>query len=497
MAEPSAPAPRVATSHPQNEVPSSTTASSEIDIQSAATAHDQTGLHSFMGGADTEELHKIATTLSRHRSVTHPAAQNHLDPVLDPESDRFDLSKWVRDFITHLQPEDHAKDAHPSVSFSNLSVFGTGSELQLQASVSDVFMSLFRPGEIFSFGKTKPKQILHDFNGLLKSGELLVVLGRPGSGCSTFLKSICGELHGLHLDEKASVRYNGIPQHQMVKEFKGELVYNQEVDKHFPHLTVGQTLEFAATVRTPATRIENMSRADYCRYMAKVVMAIFGLSHTYHTKVGDDFIRGVSGGERKRVSIAEMFLAGSPICAWDNSTRGLDSSSALKFVQALRMSSSMGNHAHAVAIYQASQAIYDEFDKATVLYEGRQIYFGPASMAKSFFERQGWHCPARQTTGDFLTAVTNPHERQPRHGMELKVPRTVEEFERYWRESPEYKALQEEIEHYEQQFCGERKTEAIAQLREQKERRQAKHVRPKSPYTISYVQSITLLPIIH
>ncbi|WPJ61203.1 hypothetical protein SMAC4_07892 [Sordaria macrospora] len=490
MAEPSAPAPRVATSHPQNEVPSSTTASSEIDIQSAATAHDQTGLHSFMGGADTEELHKIATTLSRHRSVTHPAAQNHLDPVLDPESDRFDLSKWVRDFITHLQPEDHAKDAHPSVSFSNLSVFGTGSELQLQASVSDVFMSLFRPGEIFSFGKTKPKQILHDFNGLLKSGELLVVLGRPGSGCSTFLKSICGELHGLHLDEKASVRYNGIPQHQMVKEFKGELVYNQEVDKHFPHLTVGQTLEFAATVRTPATRIENMSRADYCRYMAKVVMAIFGLSHTYHTKVGDDFIRGVSGGERKRVSIAEMFLAGSPICAWDNSTRGLDSSSALKFVQALRMSSSMGNHAHAVAIYQASQAIYDEFDKATVLYEGRQIYFGPASMAKSFFERQGWHCPARQTTGDFLTAVTNPHERQPRHGMELKVPRTVEEFERYWRESPEYKALQEEIEHYEQQFCGERKTEAIAQLREQKERRQAKHVRPKSPYTISIAMQI-------
>jgi ATP-binding cassette subfamily G (WHITE) protein 2 (PDR) len=47
-------------------------------------------------------------------------------------------------------------------------------------------------------------------------------------------------------------------------------------------------------------------------------MATFGLSHTSNTKVGDDFVRGVSGGERKRVSIAEMLLAGSPFCAWDN-----------------------------------------------------------------------------------------------------------------------------------------------------------------------------------
>ena len=61
-----------------------------------------------------------------------------------------------------------------------------------------------------------------------------------------------------------------------------------------------------------------MSRAEFCRYIAKVVMAAFSLSHTYNTKVGDDFIRGVSGGERKRVSIAEMVVAGSPLGAWDN-----------------------------------------------------------------------------------------------------------------------------------------------------------------------------------
>jgi ABC-type multidrug transport system ATPase subunit len=71
-------------------------------------------------------------------------------------------------------------------------------------------------------------------------------------------------------------------------------------------------------VRTPSTRIHGISRAEYIEQAAKVVMAVCGLSHTYNTKVGNDFIRGVSGGERKRVSIAEMMLAGSPLGAWDN-----------------------------------------------------------------------------------------------------------------------------------------------------------------------------------
>jgi ABC-type multidrug transport system ATPase subunit len=136
---------------------------------------------------------------------------------------------------------------------------------------------------------------------------------------------MCGELHGLEMDKDSTVHYNGIPQKQMMKEFKGEAIYNQEVDKHFPHLTVGQTLEFAAATRTRTSRPMDMSRNEFVKFVTKVIMAVVGLSHTYNTKVGNDFIRGVSGGERKRVSIAEMMLAGSPLAAWDNSTRGLDS----------------------------------------------------------------------------------------------------------------------------------------------------------------------------
>jgi ABC-type multidrug transport system ATPase subunit len=93
--------------------------------------------------------------------------------------------------------------------------------------------------------------------------------------------------------------------------------------------------------------------------MRDVIMAVFGLSHTINTKVGNDFIRGVSGGERKRVSIAEVALSGAPLQCWDNSTRGLDSATALEFVKTLRMNTDLMGSTCALAIYQAPQAAYD------------------------------------------------------------------------------------------------------------------------------------------
>lgn len=251
-------------------------------------------------------------------------------------------------------------------------------------------------------------------------------------------------------------------------------------------------MEFAAATRTPSHRFEGMSREEYARYMAQVTMAVFGLSHTYNTRVGDDFIRGVSGGERKRVSIAEMALAVSPLAAWDNSTRGLDSATALKFVESLRLLSDLTGASHAVAAYQASQNIYDIFDKVIVLYEGREIFFGPAASAKAYFENQGWNCPPRQTTGDFLTSVTNPGERQPKPGMEGRVPRTAEDFENAWLNSSEHKKLQAEIVAYEEKYPVEQGSAAAIEFQEKKRGRQANHTRPKSPYIISVPMQIKL-----
>ena len=91
------------------------------------------------------------------------------------------------------------------------------------------------------------------------------------------------------------------------------------------------------------------------------------------------------------------------------------------------------------------------FDKVTVLYEGRQIYFGHTTEAKEFFVNMGFDCPERQTTADFLTSLTSPAERVVRPGFESKVPRTPDEFVAAWKASESYAKLRAEMEKYERE----------------------------------------------
>jgi ATP-binding cassette subfamily G (WHITE) protein 2 (PDR) len=188
---------------------------------------------------------------------------------------------------------------------------------------------------------------------------MLVVLGPPGSGCSTFLKTVAGETNGFYVDEKSQINYQGIEPKQMHTDFRGEAIYTAEVDVHFPQLSVGQTLEFAAIARAPRYIPGGISRDEYARCSRDVIMASFGISHTLNTQVGNDFVRGVSGGERKRVTIAEACLSGAPLQCWDNSTRGLDSANAIEFCKTIRMSTELLGSTAVVAIYQAPQSAYD------------------------------------------------------------------------------------------------------------------------------------------
>jgi ABC-type multidrug transport system ATPase subunit len=193
--------------------------------------------------------------------------------------------------------------------------------------------------------------------------KLFQLLSTPlitwSSGCSTFLKTVAGETYGFFIDDKSNIQYQGISAKTMHKDFRGEVIYMAETDVHFPMLTVGETLTFAALARTPRTRIPGISRDQYAIHMRDVVMAVFGLSHTVDTMVGNDFIRGISGGERKRVSIAECTLSCSPIQCWDNSTRGLDSANALEFIRTVRLSTEAAGSTSLVSIYQCSQSSYD------------------------------------------------------------------------------------------------------------------------------------------
>lgn len=208
---------------------------------------------------DPPELARIASRLSRSNTErTAPstelqrwgtvAGMDHTDPRLNPENPEFDFFLWARKFVMLLEQEG-VRQRRAGFIFKDLNVSGSGAAVQLQKNVGSGFMIPFRLRE--EFGHAPEKQILRNFNGTVRQGEMLIVLGRPGSGCSTFLKSICGEYNGLNISDKSVIHYNGIPQKDFIKSFKGDVVYNQENEKHFPHLLVGQTLEFAAACRTP------------------------------------------------------------------------------------------------------------------------------------------------------------------------------------------------------------------------------------------------------
>ncbi|KEY68896.1 hypothetical protein S7711_03828 [Stachybotrys chartarum IBT 7711] len=450
--------------------------------------------------SEMERRHSLVQSIARsmtRESTAMPVDARALfgnhdeDSVLNPRSEKFNARTWAK-ALARFAREHGDGFRKTGFAFQNLHVFGFGTETDHQKDVGNVIIDLPNMARNLFTSKRGQRriEILRSFDGVVRSGEMLVVLGPPGSGCTTFLKSIAGEMNGIYTDSSTYINYQGISAKEMHKHHKGEAIYTAEVDVHFPMLSVGDTLSFASRARAPRNIPGGISRDEFCNHQRDVVMSMYGIAHTVNTQVGNEYVRGVSGGERKRVTIAEATLSSAPLQCWDNSTRGLDSANAIEFCKTLRLQSELYGQTCAVSIYQAPQSAYDLFDKVTVLYEGRQIYFGRAGDAQAYFERLGYDCPARQTTPDFLTSMTAPTERVVRPGWESRVPRTPDEFSACWRNSPEYAALQAEIEAYKTEFpIGGATAE---EFRAHKHASQGRGQRLKSPYTLTYGQQVAL-----
>lgn len=160
---------------------------------------------------ERDTLTRIATEQSHRQSIvpTHRLASvaEH-DPALNPQSPNFNLQKWLAAAMTDVSREGR-KGQNMGIVFKDLNVYGSGAALQFQETVSSLLSSPLRLPQVIRESHAPRRRILKDFSGLLKKGELLLVLGRPGAGCSTFLKSLCGETHGLELDSNSVIHYNG------------------------------------------------------------------------------------------------------------------------------------------------------------------------------------------------------------------------------------------------------------------------------------------------
>ncbi|KAG7732144.1 hypothetical protein KL948_002342 [Ogataea haglerorum] len=435
---------------------------------------------------DARSLIRTLTNYSQVPGV-NPFVEDGVDARLNPDSDDFDAKLWIQNMRKLMDSDpDYYKPASLSVAFRNLRARGVVSSEDYQTTILTAPIKFVMEKYNNTFRKNVESRyfdILKPMDGLILPGTFTLVLGRPGAGCSTFLKAISSQTYGFEVAPESVISYDGFSPKDIRSNYRGEVTFSAEKDEHFPQLTVRQTLGFAAKLKAPRNRPQGVSAQAYADHMTKVYMAMYGLSHTADTKVGNDFVKGVSGGERKRVSTAELSLCGSKIQCWDNSTRGLDSATALEFLRALKTSATVLQTTPVTSVYQCSTDSYNLFDNVLLLYEGYQIYYGPAAHAKQFFQDMGYVCPPRQTTADFLTSLTSPKERITREGMEHRVPRTPKEFNDYWRASPEYADMVAQTDAHIKKSVEDDLRE---QFHQSHVARQEKGSRPRSPYTSTY-----------
>lgn len=492
--------------------------SSSDDVSGTWGERDAGGIHQRMAREDFEALRRTLTSLSKTRSHTQSERRalsrksthrpgtdrrstrrsstadtetGDVEAAAGGKEDDFELGEFMKEgYFEKRKDGQSAKKV--GVVWKNLTVTGEGSSASFVRTLPNAVIGTFGPdlykiisGFIPSLKLKKHAQtrtLLNDFSGILQDGEMMLVLGRPDSGCSTFLKAIANNREG-YADVTGTVSYGGIPAGKQHKKFRGEVNYNPEDDTHFANLNVWQTLYFALLNKT-----KKRDKAEI-NVILDALLKVFGISHTKYTPVGDEYVRGVSGGERKRVSIAETLATKSTVVCWDNSTRGLDASTALDYAKSLRIMTDISNRTTFVTLYQAGEGIYELMDKVLLIDQGRCVFEGPANEAKQYFLDLGFHCPERQTTADFLTAVTDPTERQFREGCEASTPKSPEELEAAFRKSKQYQTLLRNIDEYEKDL----KKSDCADAREFENavhESKSKTVSDKSPYTVSFIRQV-------
>lgn len=344
--------------------------------------------------------------------------------------------------IRERDEEGGEKPKMLGVAWDNLTVKGVGGDATFNENVLSQLFPLHRRGK-----GSKTRTIIESSFGCVKPGEMLLVLGRPGAGCTTLLNILAN--HRLGYEEVTGHVSFGNMSAEEAKQYRGQIVMNMEEEIFFPTLSVEDTIDFTARMKVPFQLPPGITTHEESVQVSKdFLLRSVGISHTARTKVGDAFIRGVSGGERKRVSILECLTTRASVFCWDNSTRGLDASTALEWIKAIRVMTDLLGLSTIVTLYQAGNGIYELFDKVLLLDEGKQIFYGPQKNAVPFMESLGFMRDPGSNRSDFLTGVTVPTERVISPGYEDEFPHTADEIRAAYEQSQVKLKMLEEAQSY-------------------------------------------------
>ncbi|CAO2141065.1 unnamed protein product [Urochloa humidicola] len=253
------------------------------------------------------------------------------------------------------------------------------------------------PTSTLSTTTTEDRTILNAITGEARPGELLAILGPSGSGKSTLLSILGGRLAGHH----TGTILHHTPTPTTPRSIRRRTGFVAQDDILHPHLTVRETLLYCAMLRLPRSTPSSTKSAA-----ADAVITELGLASCADTIVGNAFIRGVSGGERKRVSIGHELLVNPSLLVLDEPTSGLDSTAAARLVATLSALARKGRTV-VMSVHQPSSRVYRMFDSVLLLAEGRCLYFGAGGDAMEYFADVGFKPGFHVNPADFMLDLAN------------------------------------------------------------------------------------------
>ncbi|KAG7390461.1 hypothetical protein PHYBOEH_007031 [Phytophthora boehmeriae] len=237
--------------------------------------------------------------------------------------------------------------------------------------------------------QVEEKVILNNVSGSAKPGELLVIMGPSGAGKSSLLDCISGR----NANVEGDILLNRQP---WTKATKRMAAYVMQDDLFYETLTVKEHLTFQARLRMGKTTTE-----EQCEHRVDEVMEELGLMKCRDTLIGGESLRGISGGERKRLSFATEILTNPSILFADEPTSGLDSFMAETVVRQLQQIARDGRTVIAT-IHQPSSEVFAIFDQLYLLSDGSPVYQGKANESVDYFASLGYPCPSQINPSDYF-----------------------------------------------------------------------------------------------